>query len=69
VGAALERDIGHIWQSFSAGLPSQHSIEEQALFFVGYYQERYGKIRNNNEDGGSDLRIADEDASKESDEE
>ena len=39
---ALERDIGLLWQTFDAGLPAQQSVEDQALFFVGYFQERYG---------------------------
>lgn len=42
VGAAIERDIGMLWASFNDGLPAQHSVEEQGLFFVGYYQERFG---------------------------
>jgi CRISPR-associated protein Csd1 len=42
VGASLERDIGRLWGSFPDGVPKQHSIEDQGLFLVGYYQERYG---------------------------
>jgi CRISPR-associated protein Csd1 len=42
VGYALERDIGLLWASFNDGLPTQLSSEEQGLFFVGYYQERFG---------------------------
>lgn len=42
VGARLDRDIGMLWASFENGVPSQHSSEEQGLFFVGYYQERFG---------------------------
>jgi CRISPR-associated protein Csd1 len=41
VGFGLERDIGSLWGSFNEGLPPQQSIEEQGLFFVGYYQERF----------------------------
>jgi CRISPR-associated protein Csd1 len=41
-GHALERDIGLLWKTFEDGLSPQHSINEQALFFVGYFQERYG---------------------------
>ncbi|KQZ84769.1 type I-C CRISPR-associated protein Cas8c/Csd1 [Mesorhizobium sp. Root157] len=50
VGAALNRDIGRLWATFDDGLPAQHSNEEQGLFLVGYYQERYG--RKAEEDGG-----------------
>ena len=39
---SIERDVGRLWGSFNEGLPGQHSIEEQGLFFVGYYQERFG---------------------------
>lgn len=42
VGFGIERDIGRLWGAFDEGLPVQHSIEEQGLFFVGYYQERFG---------------------------
>jgi CRISPR-associated protein Csd1 len=42
VGFGIERDVGRLWGSYNEGLPGQHSIEEQALFFVGYYQERFG---------------------------
>ena len=40
--AALERDIGRLWGAFNDGLPPQLSTTEQGLFFVGYYQERFG---------------------------
>jgi len=43
VGASLSRDIGELWGTFHDGVPRQHTIEEQGLFLVGYYQERYGK--------------------------
>ncbi|HVZ30167.1 MAG TPA: type I-C CRISPR-associated protein Cas8c/Csd1 [Asticcacaulis sp.] len=42
VAAALDRDIGRLWATFNDGLAEQHSNEEQGLFFVGYYQERFG---------------------------
>ena len=42
VGAALDRDIGRLWASFENGISEQHSNEEQGLFFIGYYQERFG---------------------------
>lgn len=41
VGAKLERRIGTLWAEIGAEVPRQHSAEEQGLFFVGYYQERY----------------------------
>lgn len=45
VAAMLDRDIGLLWGETpeGAGAPMQHSLEEQGLFFVGYYQERYRK--------------------------
>jgi CRISPR-associated protein Csd1 len=46
VGAGLERDIGQLWASFNDGIPAQHSVEEQGIFLVGYYQERFGKKAN-----------------------
>jgi CRISPR-associated protein Csd1 len=42
VGFSIERDLARLWGSFNDGLPAQHSVEEQGLFFVGYYQERFG---------------------------
>jgi CRISPR-associated protein Csd1 len=42
VGMGLERDIGRLWAAFNDGLPPQLSTTEQGLFFVGYYQERFG---------------------------
>ncbi|CAM3657292.1 type I-C CRISPR-associated protein Cas8c/Csd1 [Paracoccus yeei] len=43
VAAGLGRDIGQLWASLAEGAPLQHSTEEQGLFLVGYYQERYAK--------------------------
>jgi CRISPR-associated protein Csd1 len=43
VGRSLERDIGRLMSQFDAGLPSQLNAEEQGLFLIGYYQERWGK--------------------------
>ncbi|MFT3688282.1 type I-C CRISPR-associated protein Cas8c/Csd1 [Paenirhodobacter sp.] len=43
VAAGLGRDIGQLWASLSEAAPMQHSAEEQGLFLVGYYQERYAK--------------------------
>jgi len=42
VGAALARDMGRLAATFGDGWPQQHSSEEQGLFLIGYYQERYG---------------------------
>lgn len=42
VGFALDRDIGRLSGSFESGFTEQHSNEEQGLFFIGYYQERFG---------------------------
>ena len=41
VGFALEREIGRLFASFTDGLPGQLSNEEQGLFLVGYFQERF----------------------------
>ncbi len=41
-GYGLEHDIGTLCSTFNDGFPQQHSIEEQGLFLVGYYQERFG---------------------------
>ncbi|HBD91071.1 MAG: type I-C CRISPR-associated protein Cas8c/Csd1 [Rhodobacteraceae bacterium GWE1_64_9] len=43
VGAGLNRDIGTLWAGLQNAAPAQHSSEEQGLFLVGYYQERYAK--------------------------
>lgn len=51
VGFALSRDIGRLCSMFEQGFPIQHSNEEQGLFLVGYYQERFGK-KAETEDGG-----------------
>lgn len=41
VGSALDFKIGRLWASFTDGLPGQLSNEEQGLFLVGYFQERF----------------------------
>lgn len=43
VGKKLGREMGELWASIAEGAPLQHSAEEQGLFLVGYYQERYRK--------------------------
>lgn len=52
VGAIIGREIGELWSDFDGERPApdQHSAEEQGLFFVGYYQERYGKRRSGEAD-------------------
>lgn len=50
VGAALNADIGRLAGTFGDGFPAQHTIEDQGLFLVGYYQERYGR-KNDHTDG------------------
>lgn len=42
VAAALDRDIGRLVAGFGNGFPAQLNTEEQGLFLIGYYQERYG---------------------------
>lgn len=39
---SLERKIGTLGATFGEGFPAQHSAEEQGLFLIGYYQERFG---------------------------
>jgi CRISPR-associated protein Csd1 len=41
-GFGIERDIGAICGTLNDGFPQQHSIEDQGLFLIGYYQERFG---------------------------
>lgn len=43
VASGLGREIGLLWASFPDGPDQQHSSEEQGLFLVGYYQEKYAK--------------------------
>lgn len=43
VGRGLHREIGLLWSNFTDGGPKQHSSEEQGLFLVGYYQEKFAK--------------------------
>lgn len=65
VGAALNADIGRLAATFKNGFPAQHTIEDQGLFLIGYYQERYGRKKgiadgpdedviesNSNDEGG-----------------
>src|SRR5690606_11999139 len=52
VGAAINRDIGRLAASFGGSFPAQHSDEEQGLFIIGYYQERFGG-RKVADDGGA----------------
>lgn len=40
---SLKRDIGRLVAQFTEGFPMQLSSEEQGLFLIGYYQERYGR--------------------------
>lgn len=41
IGFGLDVEIGRLWAEIGADVPRQLSAEEQGLFFVGYYQERY----------------------------
>jgi CRISPR-associated protein Csd1 len=43
VASALDADIGRLAGTFCEGFPAQHTVEQQGLFLVGYYQERYGR--------------------------
>ncbi len=60
VGTGLDRDIGQLWGELHDGAPMQFGSEEQGLFLVGYYQERYAKR------GGPDTEGAPEPAEHES---
>lgn len=62
VATGLGRDIGMLWADLKDGAPTQHSSEEQGLFLVGYYQERYAKR------GGTDAEDAPEPTEHESEE-
>lgn len=37
----LDRDIGRAWAEVGDRAADQHNAEEQGLFLVGYYQEKY----------------------------
>lgn len=54
VGAAINRDIGRLAASFGNSFPKQHSDEEQGFFLIGYYQERFGN-RKADDDGGDPI--------------
>ena len=54
VAIGLGRDIGQLWASLSEAAPAQHSTEEQGLFLIGYYQERYVKRDTGTPDGEPD---------------
>lgn len=51
VGAAINRDMGRLAATFANSFPKQHSDEEQGFFLIGYYQERFGS-RKTDDDGG-----------------
>jgi CRISPR-associated protein Csd1 len=44
MAGALDRDMGRLVASFDDEFPKQFSAEEQGLFLIGYYQERWGKF-------------------------
>ncbi len=54
VGASINRDIGRLSATFANSFPKQHSDEEQGLFLIGYYQERFGE-RKTKDDGGDPI--------------
>lgn len=54
VGAAINRDIGRLAATFADSFPKQHSDEEQGFFLIGYYQERFGS-RKAEDDGGDPI--------------
>jgi CRISPR-associated protein Csd1 len=62
VGFALDRDIGYLAAQFNDGFPSQQTIEEQGLFLIGYYQERFGGKPDDDigEEPGVDATLVDE---------
>ena len=43
VAAGIGREIGKLWAEAGSEAAAQHSAEEQGLFLVGYYQEKYAK--------------------------
>jgi CRISPR-associated protein Csd1 len=54
----LERDIGTLVAQFDDGFPQQLSAEEQGLFLIGYYQERWGKTADASDDGEAAAEFA-----------
>jgi CRISPR-associated protein Csd1 len=65
VGRRLDRDIGLIWGTFNEGVPAQHSNEEQGLFLVGYYQERFGSKADSEDASPEDIEAANDAAEEE----
>jgi CRISPR-associated protein Csd1 len=43
MGDILDRDIGLAWAEVGDQAAAQHDAEEQGLFLVGYYQEKYAR--------------------------
>lgn len=54
VGATINREIGRLAATFADSFPKQHSDEEQGFFLIGYYQERFGS-RKAEDDGGDPI--------------
>ena len=59
MAGALDRDIGRLVAQFNDGFPEQLSVEQQGLFLVGYYQERWGKTAADGADEEPDLQATD----------
>lgn len=57
VARGLDRDLGRLMAQFDDGMPMQLSAEEQGLFLVGYYQERWGKTADASE--AADIDVTD----------
>lgn len=60
VGSIISRDIGKLWASFDNSAPLQHSSEEQGLFLIGYYQERYRKRSGDDSDSQTSESMAED---------
>lgn len=61
MGHILDRDIGLAWAEVGEQAAAQHSAEEQGLFLVGYYQEKYARRAAASPDDLPDTNIDQED--------
>lgn len=60
VGNGLARDMGLLWASLDGLVPIQHTTEEQGVFLVGYYEERYRKRSGGPDDDQNDEHAVDD---------
>ena len=61
IGFALETTLGKLAGQFKT-FPAQHSTQEQGLFLIGYYQERWGRTVAAAEDADVDTHETNEES-------